>query len=246
MPLPKPAKVAAHGLWDASAALTGTVVGAWTRQPIAALTFDDGPNPDATPQLLETLAHHGARATFFMVGRVAERHPELVEQVAAAGHAIGNHTWDHPSLPLIDREAQRQQILRCRDALGRHEQRLFRPPYGDQTLATQWTTARLGYRAIAWSATVDDWLDHPAEVLLAKARPALRPGAILLFHDALFSTVDPRYCDRRPMLTAVDRLLAESAGRFEFLTVPELLTRVRPRKTHWYRRPDLEWQSRLA
>jgi peptidoglycan/xylan/chitin deacetylase (PgdA/CDA1 family) len=257
MQLPKPAKAAARRLWDASAALTGTVIGAFTREPIAALTFDDGPNPEATPQLLEILAAHGARATFFMVGRAARQHPELVAAVAGAGHAIGNHTWDHPSLPMIDRAAQRRQILRCREALGAHDQGLFRPPYGDQTPATQWTAARLGYRGIAWSATVDDWLDHPADVLLAKARSALRPGAILLFHDALFSTVDPRYCDRGPMLAAVDRLLAESAasggasaadstGGFEFVTVPELLARGRARKTHWYRRPDLEWQSRLA
>ena len=74
------------------------------------LTFDDGPDPEYTPRLLEILHRHGARATFFMAGEAARQHPELVRQVAQAGHAIGNHGWDHPSFPFISRDERLAQM----------------------------------------------------------------------------------------------------------------------------------------
>lgn len=77
--------------------LTGTVTNFLTEEPLVALTFDDGPDPVVTPALLEILAAHNAKATFFMTGENAVKHPELVEAVRGGGHAIGNHSWDHPS-----------------------------------------------------------------------------------------------------------------------------------------------------
>src|SRR6266487_3577536 len=79
----------------------GTVVQVATRDPVVALTFDDGPSRECTPRLLKILERHHAHATFFMVGEAATKHREIVEDVARLGHAIGNHTWDHPSLPLL-------------------------------------------------------------------------------------------------------------------------------------------------
>ena len=100
-----------------------------------ALTFDDGPDPEHTPRLLEVLARHGAKATFFMVGARAARHPELVARVAAEGHEIGNHGWDHPSLPALPSAAVAGQLERTRAVLAPHGQALMRPPYGHQDLA---------------------------------------------------------------------------------------------------------------
>ncbi len=245
MPLSQQTKDVACRLLTMSAAWNGTLTHVATDEPVVALTFDDGPHPEVTPRLLEILRRHDAHATFFMVGKAAQNHPELVEEVAEAGHAIGNHSWDHPSLPLLRPRAVRAQIRWCREALGGHDCGLFRPPYGDQTPATQWAAVRQGYRVVAWSAVADDWLDHPAEVLLAKLRPALRPGAIVLLHDALYTTVDRRYNDRGATLEAVEQLLSETRQKLSFITVPELLARGRARKQHWYRRGDLEWQRRL-
>src|SRR6516225_1136210 len=80
--------------------VTGTVSHVLTPEPVAALTFDDGTHPQFTPRLLQILERHKAHATFFMVGELAQKHPELVRQVAQARHAIGNHSWDHPSFPI--------------------------------------------------------------------------------------------------------------------------------------------------
>lgn len=210
-----------------------------------ALTFDDGPNPEATPRLLEILESRGARGTFFMVGKVAARHPELVARVAAGGHAIGNHSWDHPSFPLIKSRWRRTQIRWCQEALAPHGSRLFRPPYGHQSPASQLDAARLGYRAVTWSINAEDWLDDPPEKLLERIRKRLRPGSVILFHDALYATIDRRYCHRGPTLEAVARFLDEVGEGYQAVTLPELLRRGRPRKWHWYQRPDLGWLRKV-
>ena len=79
----------------------GTVTGVRTSAPAAALTLDDGPDPETTPAVLDLLGRAGAKATFFLVGARAARHPELVARIAAEGHAVGNHGWDHPALPTL-------------------------------------------------------------------------------------------------------------------------------------------------
>lgn len=243
--VPPRLKAFAKGVIEASAALTGTIIRAATREPLVALTFDDGPNPEATPKLLEVLESRGARATFFMVGKAAARHRDLVERVAAGGHALGNHSWDHSSFPLLKRRWRRRQVRWCEEALAPWGSRLFRPPYGHQSPATQLDAALLGYRAVTWSINAEDWLDDPPEKLLERVRRRLRPGSIILFHDALYTTIDPRFRRRDSTLEAVARLLDEAAGRYEFVTVPELLRRGRPRKWHWYQRVDLDWLHRL-
>lgn len=244
--LPPAARALARRLLAASAVLGGTVTHVATRRPLAALTFDDGPNPQATPQLLEILERHGARATFFMVGKAAARHPELVARVAAGGHAVGNHSWDHPSLPLLRRRGRRAQIRWCGEALAPHGTALLRPPYGHQSLASRFDAWRLGYRVVAWSAMAEDWLDDPADRLLERLDDQVVPGAIVLFHDALYTTTAERYRDRAPTLEAVDRLLAEHTGRLSFVTVPELLAAGRPRRWPWYKRADLDWLRQLV
>src|SRR6478735_7834989 len=79
----------------------GVITHVDTTEAVVALTFDDGPHPQWTPRLLDLLDRHGAKATFFMVGEMAMRHPDLVDRVISAGHAIGNHSWNHPSFPAV-------------------------------------------------------------------------------------------------------------------------------------------------
>ena len=109
----------------------GVITDVATTAPVAALTFDDGPHPEWTPRLLDLLDRHQAKATFFMVGEMAARHPELVNRIAGAGHAIGNHSWNHPSFPAIRWAERSRQIARCEDTIRVCNAKLFRPPFGD-------------------------------------------------------------------------------------------------------------------
>lgn len=224
----------------------GTVVSGTPRVPAVALTFDDGPDPEWTPRLLDLLQAHGARATFFVVGKQAARHRPILERAAAEGHAIGNHTWDHPSLPTLRGYARRAQLRWCREALGPLDSRLFRPPYGHQTLGSRLDAACLGYQVVTWSIVAEDWNDDPADVLVGRVDRRLKPGAIVLFHDRLASATDPRFHDRTPTLGAVESLLTRYRDTYRFVAVPELLRGGRARKGFWYRPTDLDWLHGLA
>jgi peptidoglycan/xylan/chitin deacetylase (PgdA/CDA1 family) len=208
--------------------VTGEISYVATREPVVALTFDDGPNPDATPQLLEILARHGAKATFFMTGENAAACPELVGNVLDAGHAIGNHTWDHPSLPLVTGRERRRQIRECAKVLPDGGDRLFRAPYGNLSPAALWDVWRCGHRLIGWSSIITDWEPLDAATLARQALDAIRPGAIMVMHDGLVDFISADALDRQPTLDAVAILLAEMADRYRFVTVPELLRTGRP------------------
>lgn len=223
----------------------GTITHVATTEPVAALTFDDGPHPEFTPRLLEILARHDARATFFMVGEAAQRHPELVRQVAQAGHLIGNHGWDHPSFPRISSRERRAQWGLAARALAPYGRSFFRPPFGHQSLASRLDALRCGYDVIAWNMHAFDWLDHPVEWMAKEMLRQLQPGSVILLHDALYHTVEPRYADRRPTLEAVDLLLQQVGERYHFVTVEDLLQRGKPQRENWYRWGDAAWLNRL-
>jgi len=225
--------------------LLGTVVGVRTAAPVAALTFDDGPDPESTPPLLDLLARHGARATFFLVGRRAARHPGLVARIAAEGHAIGNHSWDHPSLPRLPAAAVADQLRRTRAALGDPRPRLMRPPYGDQSLASHLAARRLGYRVIAWSVVGADWAGDDGATIAARVLAGLRPGAIVLLHDSLCSYAAEGHRDRGPVRAAVAEVLAARPG-WRFVTVPELLAGGPPRRRYWTQATDPAYLAGLT
>jgi peptidoglycan/xylan/chitin deacetylase (PgdA/CDA1 family) len=217
-------------------ARVGTITAVTGARPLVALTFDDGPDPAYTPRLLEVLAAHGARATFFVVGAHASQHPELVARAARAGHAIANHTWDHPGLPLVSLGEQRRQINACAAAIAPHGVRLFRPPYGAQKRLTYWNIRTLGYEVVTWSLMIGDWEYKTSDELARTLIGGLKPGAIVLLHDRLIGAADPRAVDRGPIIEAVDRLLAHYAGKLSFVTVPELLQAGSPVRAKWVKR----------
>jgi len=223
----------------------GTITHVSTRKPVVALTFDDGPHPQFTPRLLNILEKHQARATFFMVGEAAQRHPEIVRQVAQAGHAIGNHSWDHSSLPLLSGRERRAQIRACEKALAPYGQRLFRPPYGHQSVASRLDALWLGYQVITWSVSASDWRDRDANWMTERLVKEIQPGSIILFHDALYTYVEKRYADRDPTLRAVSLLLERVGGRFRFVTIPELLRSGEPQRRNWYQEADMDWLNSL-
>lgn len=235
------AKAAVKRVLSASAFLLGTTIRVSTSEPAIALTFDDGPHPADTPPLLDLLARHGAQATFFVVGKSARRYPELIERMAGAGHALGNHTWDHPSLPSLKGRYRRRQLAWTEETLGRNSSGLFRPPYGEQSPGSRIDALRLGLRPVCWDVIAEDWRDDPPEVMLQRIYRKLRRGSIVLFHDTLYTTVEERYRDRGPTLATVERLLQDLGDRYRFVTVPELLKLGRPVRWHWYQRSRLDW-----
>jgi peptidoglycan-N-acetylglucosamine deacetylase len=224
----------------------GTLLRVATREPAIALTFDDGPHPEDTPRVLDVLARHDARATFFMVGAAAARHPELVARVAGAGHAVANHSWDHPSFRRIDDAARRQQLERTAAALSPHGHALFRPPFGEQSLSSLRTARRSGYTVVAYDVVAEDWRDHPADYIVGRVMRRLRRGSIVVLHDALYATEDPRYRDREPMLRALETALGELSPGYSFVSLPELLRLGRPVFTHHYHRLPETFHQRLG
>jgi peptidoglycan/xylan/chitin deacetylase (PgdA/CDA1 family) len=212
----------------------GTIVAVQTDRPLAALTFDDGPDPTTTPRVLEVLARHRAHATFFMVGRKARREPDLVTRVVAAGHAVGHHTLDHVSLTGLDRATVRTQIDQGFAAVGPACDRLFRPPYGHQDLAV-WRAAReAGHEVVAWTSHVEDWTPQPAAEIERRLGAALAPGAIILLHDAPQLEDNPNR-PREALLTALDALLTRATREgWRFVTLPELFDQGRvTRRVRW-------------
>jgi peptidoglycan-N-acetylglucosamine deacetylase len=159
-----------------------------TSTALAALTFDDGPDPELTPRILEILAEQDAKATFNMMGWNAARHPELVRAVVAAGHEVGNHTWTHLDLAgQTARQAHRQIDLGCRaiEALAGVRPRWFRPPRGELTGAGVCAAAELGQDLLLWSVDRGPGdAAAPAAVADHLAR-AVRPGDVIGLHDGI-------------------------------------------------------------
>jgi peptidoglycan-N-acetylglucosamine deacetylase len=209
--------------------MRGTITNVVTRDPVAALTFDDGPHPEYTPLLLHILERCQARATFFMVGESAQRHPELVRRVAQAGHVIGNHSWDHPSFPSLRRHERQKQIRACEQVLAPYGKRFFRPPYGAEDVSSHLDALWLRYQVVKWSLDAEDWVEHdPAWMAEVLAR-GIQPGSIVLLHDAIFaSEQESPQCNREPMLAALTLFLEGLDGPFAFLTIPELLRHGQP------------------
>ncbi|WP_299131222.1 polysaccharide deacetylase family protein [uncultured Amaricoccus sp.] len=225
--------------------VAGSILSARLAEKRMALTFDDGPDPETTPAVLDALARHGMRATFFLVGERAARYPELVARIAAEGHEIGNHGWDHPSLPTLPAAAVREQIARTRATLAPHGQALMRPPYGDQSLATHLAARRLGYKVVIWSVVGRDWLDEDAEAIAGRILAEAAPGAIALLHDTLYSFAEERHRDRGPTIGAL-ALLRARLPDYSFVTVSELLAAGRPVTRYWVRAPKAGWLAGLS
>jgi len=212
----------------------GTITSVITAARVAALTFDDGPHPEYTPLLLEILQRYRALATFFMVGEAAQRQPELVRQVAQAGHAIGNHSWDHPSFPSLGRQERQKQIRACEQVLAPYGKRLFRPPYGHENPGSHRDVVSLHYEVVNWSLDAEDWEEHDPAWMAYVLTRGVRPGSIVLLHDAICGSQQPvpQY-NREPMLAALTLFLEKLGGRFSFVTIPELLRHGHPRCYNW-------------
>ena len=172
-----------------------------------ALTFDDGPDPEATPAVLDALDAIGARATFFMVGEQAEVHPGLALEVAERGHGIGLHGWRHVRPDGLDDPAgDLQRALSVLEQTTGVAPKTFRPPYGHFTPPLYEAAAELGLEPVLWSAWGLDWEPIPAARIADLVLTDLEPGAIVVLHDSA------RYAPRASVAPTAQALAQIAAG----------------------------------
>ena len=156
------------------------------RLPEVALTFDDGPNPYYTPQILATLGRYHIKATFFCVGRLVQRYPQLVWQEYRAGHVVGNHSWSHPHLGSLTPSALAFQFDRTSAVIQQVigvQPTFFRPPYGDFTSAVLGRAYMLGLTTVMWNVMPADWLLPGTAAIVDRVLAYAGNGAIILLHD---------------------------------------------------------------
>jgi peptidoglycan/xylan/chitin deacetylase (PgdA/CDA1 family)/uncharacterized membrane protein YbhN (UPF0104 family) len=214
------------------------VTGRGTNDRVLALTFDDGPSSEWTPQVLDALRANGARATFFVLGRHVEAHPELVRRMSEEGHEIASHGYDHALLTFASQADVERQLERTErslaSALGDAPRaRLFRAPHGFRNPFVARATARRGYEVVGWTKGVWDTAKPGVEAIVRRTIGAFRPGGILLLHDADGSGAND---DRSQTAEAVPEIVerAHAAG-YELVTVSELATRAPARRMATWR-----------
>ena len=191
--------------------------------PYIAMTFDDGPSATLTPKLLDILATHQIKATFFVIGENVAEHPEIVTRAAREGHEIGNHSWSHPNFGKMSDDSVRSQVQRTDDAIKSatgSRPTLLRPPYGSITAREKrWIHDQFGYQIILWDVDPYDWKRPGPAVVRNRILKETQPGSIVLSHDIHPGTIEA-------MPSTFDALEAKG---FKFVTVSELIRMAVPK-----------------
>ena len=191
-----------------------------------ALTYDDGPNDTHTDHLLEVLARHDVKATFFLIGKFAAARPQLARRILDEGHLVGNHTYTHPNLLFLSREQLHSQLMDCSkaiaDATGTHP-RFFRPPFGARRPAVLQVARELELQPVMWDITCFDWRQTSADNVERHARKGIdgdcTRGHIILMHDGGHSQIG---MDRSHSVEATERLVARYKAQFSFLRIDQV------------------------
>ncbi|MBP3963936.1 polysaccharide deacetylase family protein [Paenibacillus lignilyticus] len=191
-----------------------------TADKLLAITFDDGPNPEWTPQFLRVFQQYGAKATFYVHGTNMEKYPDVAQRMDEEGHEFGNHSYSHPHMASLSKEEQTEELRRAEQiivaVIGKRPS-TFRPPYleyNDDLLAV---CEQFGYPVIhATNLDTRDWDMPGTEHIVNVTRAEVRAGSILLFHDG--------FGDRSQSLAAIQILVPELIEQgFKLVTISELL-----------------------
>lgn len=193
-----------------------------TDEKVVALTFDDGPDARYTGQVLDILKDNQTKATFFVIGRMAERYPDVLKRIVKEGHSLGNHTWDHMNLTKVSEDELINQLEKTSQFV--HETtdyaiELVRPPYGSVNEQTASTIYKMGYDIINWSVDTRDWDGTSSSAIVSEVESETRPGAVILLHSA-----GGRGGNLDNTIKALPSII-ESLQRngYRFVTIPELL-----------------------
>ncbi|GBG58180.1 oligosaccharide deacetylase [Sporomusaceae bacterium FL31] len=157
-----------------------------TKQKVVALTFDDGPYPPYTNQVLDILKENNVKATFFLLGKNAADHPELVQRIYAEGHQIGNHTYNHVDLLKVDRSTVVSELERTNQvlfAITGVKPHIVRPPHGFRDPVVLEVMAEQGLKVVEWSVMSRDWTNPGMEVIANRVLDKTRNGSVILLHD---------------------------------------------------------------
>ena len=204
----------------------GTIYKVPETRKVVALTFDDGPSPKWTPQVLDELKKANVKATFFMIGMHVKKYPDIVRRVAAEGHEIENHTYDHRGLLEISPDDLKREILSTEQAVTDVvgvKTVYFRPPKAWITSTEKKTITALGYRVVLWTLNSKDWVTYNHKLIVAYLMSRVQPGDIILFHDSggVFGTEGG---DRSETVSAIPCLVKKLRAKgYDFVTVKELI-----------------------
>lgn len=201
-----------------------------TDERVVSLTFDDGPSPVYTAQILDVLARHGVKATFFVTGRHVEKYPEIARRIVAEGHDIGNHSYSHCNMVLLNDQQLQNEIKRAEQAIVQSagvKPTLFRPPRGLYSNRVRRAILDQGYQIVLWSVSTMDWSPFGASVIAARVKVFTRNGSVILFHDS-GSIIRREGGSRRSTVESLPIIVnyLKSQG-YEIVPVSELLLRAK-------------------
>ncbi len=211
-------------MWPASQ-IFGQALIAPPRAGELALTFDDGPNPAWTPRLLDILATHDVRATFFLVGRYAQAEPALVRRIVEAGHLIGNHSWSHPNLAITASSRICQELHETAQTLEQitgAPVRYFRPPFGARRPIVLHLAREMGMLPVLWNAITNDWREPSAERIAERLARKINNleqdgwATNIVLHDGGHLALG---ADRGPSVAAAGQLIVRFKAAHRFLTL---------------------------
>lgn len=187
-----------------------------------ALTFDDAPDAEFTPQVLDALKKAGVKATFFVVGNRVEAHPDVMRRIVWEGHAIGNHSYNHANLPKLSDKNFRDQVERTDHIIQRYTNeipRIFRPPYGNISEDQIKWLASQGKKVVNWNVDSLDWKGLSAEQVRTNVLSNVQPGAIILQHSG-----GGKNEDLSGTVEAIPSIVKKLKGdKVKLVTIPELL-----------------------
>lgn len=187
-----------------------------------ALTFDDGPHPEITTQLLDGLRRAAAPATFFVIGALARRYPDLVRRIQDEGHVVGNHTWSHRALSLGCCVSPERQVARTEELLEGlcpGSPRVFRPPFGAIGPGGPRVLSRQGLLPVYWSVVPADWDPLTPEEVRRRVLAEVHPGAVVVLHGGQVR--------HRGTARALEALVADLREReYEIVSLPRMLASV--------------------
>jgi polysaccharide deacetylase family sporulation protein PdaB len=197
-----------------------------TDQKVVALTFDDGPNPPYTNQLLDVLNEYHVPATFFLVGRNAEKYPDVVRRIVAEGHQVGNHTYNHVDLLKADRKTIAEEIDKTSsviEAITGQRPKVVRPPHGFRDAVVIEMMTERNLKVVEWSVSSRDWTNPGADAIVSRTLSKVKNGSVILLHDG--DGVAGK-APRAQTIEATRQIIRELLQQgYKFVTVDEILAK---------------------